>query len=151
MRYSKDMALALRLARRELRAGWRGFGVFLACLALGVAAVAGVGSLAASYGAGLAEDAAALLGGDLEAALSQRPATADERAALTGLGRVSHTVTLRVMARGAQGSPGRALATLQAVDDAYPLYGTVALTPQPASPPWARACSWERPAWKPPA
>jgi putative ABC transport system permease protein len=34
--------LASRLAWRELRSGVRGFGVFLACLALGVAAIAGV-------------------------------------------------------------------------------------------------------------
>jgi hypothetical protein len=32
----------LRLALRELRGGVRGFGVFLACLALGVAAIAGI-------------------------------------------------------------------------------------------------------------
>ena len=33
-------ALAARLARRELRAGARGFRIFIACLALGVAAIA---------------------------------------------------------------------------------------------------------------
>ena len=33
---------AFKLALRELRSGVRGFGVFLACLALGVAAIAGV-------------------------------------------------------------------------------------------------------------
>ena len=36
-------ALALRLAWRDLRGGFRGFGVFIACLALGVAAIAGQG------------------------------------------------------------------------------------------------------------
>ena len=34
--------LALSLARRELRGGVGGFGTFLACLALGVAAIAGI-------------------------------------------------------------------------------------------------------------
>ncbi len=37
-------ALAARLAHRELRGGARGFRIFIACLALGVAAIAAVGS-----------------------------------------------------------------------------------------------------------
>ncbi|EHJ47637.1 protein of unknown function DUF214 [Solidesulfovibrio carbinoliphilus subsp. oakridgensis] len=129
MQFFREMALAARLARRELRAGIRGFGVFLACLALGVAAVAGVKSLSASYGAGLAEDAAALLGGDLEATLPQRPASPEELAALAALGQTSHLVSMQVMVRAEAGPAKRTLATLRAVDDAYPLYGTVALSP----------------------
>ena len=38
--------LALRFAARELRSGVRGFGIFLASLALGVAAIAAAGSTA---------------------------------------------------------------------------------------------------------
>ena len=45
-------ANALRLARRELRGGLRGFRIFLACLALGVAAIAAVGSIRASSSGG---------------------------------------------------------------------------------------------------
>ncbi|MEE3035897.1 MAG: hypothetical protein VX329_01445 [Pseudomonadota bacterium] len=37
--------LAARLAFRELKGGIKGFRIFLACLALGVMAIAGVGSL----------------------------------------------------------------------------------------------------------
>ena len=37
--------VALRIARRELRGGIRGFYVFLACLALGAAAISAVGSV----------------------------------------------------------------------------------------------------------
>lgn len=121
--------LAVRLARRELRTGLRGFGVFLACLSIGVGAVAAVGSLAAAHRAGLTRDAASLLGGDLEATLSQRPAEPDELAALRALGQVSHLVSLQVMARRTAGPAKRALATLRAVDDAYPLYGQVVLSP----------------------
>ncbi|MDB5547065.1 MAG: putative transporter permease protein, partial [Tardiphaga sp.] len=36
-------ALPLRYALRELRSGLRGFYVFIACIALGVMAIAGVG------------------------------------------------------------------------------------------------------------
>ncbi len=42
------MRLAWALARRELRGGLRGFWVFLLCLALGVAAIAGVGMVRAA-------------------------------------------------------------------------------------------------------
>ena len=44
-------ALSLRYALRELRGGLRGFYVVIACIALGVMAIAGVGSVAASSSA----------------------------------------------------------------------------------------------------
>ena len=53
--------LALTLARREMRGGIRGFRVFIACLALGVAAIAGVGSLADGVTHGLRDDGRRLL------------------------------------------------------------------------------------------
>src|SRR6202042_1413629 len=49
-----DLLLPLRLAWRELRGGLRGFGVFIVCIALGVLAIAGVGSVAASLADGIA-------------------------------------------------------------------------------------------------
>src|SRR5260370_16575105 len=76
------MPLAWRLARRELRGGLRGFRIFLACLALGVAVIAGVGSLSAAVSAGLRADARAMLGGDIELHLVHRPATPQQRAYL---------------------------------------------------------------------
>ena len=45
--------LPLRFAARELRAGLRGFYVFIACIALGVMAMAAVGSLASGLAEGL--------------------------------------------------------------------------------------------------
>ena len=50
---SRAPSLALRYALRELRSGLRGFYVFIACIALGVMAIAGVGSVAASLSEGL--------------------------------------------------------------------------------------------------
>ena len=47
--------LAFRFALREMRGGLRGFRVFLACLALGVAAVAAVGSVKTAIEAGLSD------------------------------------------------------------------------------------------------
>ncbi len=117
----------LRLALRELRGGVRGFGVFIACIALGVTAIAGVGSFAQGLVDGLAREGRAILGGDLSFALIQREATPEERAFLNGLGDVSVAATLRAMARTADGRS--TLVEVKAVDGAYPLYGSVASDP----------------------
>ena len=117
-----------RLARRELRGGLRGLRVFLACLVLGVTAIAGIGSLAAAVVAGIKADARDLLGGDAEARLAYRPADAAESAFLADSGRVSEIATMRAMVR-TQNGDRRSLIELKAVDPAYPLYGAVALAP----------------------
>ena len=57
--------LTLRLAFRELRGGLSGFAVFLACIALGVAAIAGVASISRSLTDGLGREGKRILGGDL--------------------------------------------------------------------------------------
>lgn len=116
--------LALRLARRELRGGIRGFRIFLACLMLGVAAIAAVGSLAAGVRSGLETNARQLLGGDVELSFSQRATTPDEFAALTAAGTVSTVAEMRSMART---DNERILVELKAVDGAYPLIGDVTL------------------------
>ncbi len=119
---------AFRLACRELRGGIRGLRVFLACLVLGVTAIAGIGSLASSVIAGIKADARELLGGDVEARLTLRAADNAERAFLKESGRVSEIATMRAMVRTLDGSR-RSLIELKAVDPAYPLYGAVALSP----------------------
>jgi putative ABC transport system permease protein len=124
------LPLVLRFAWRELRGGLRGFGVFIACIALGVMAIAGVGSVAASLADGIAGAGQTLLGGDLSFALVQRQASDAERAFLDGHGTVSAAATLRAMARS--GSGEMALIEVKAVDGAYPLFGT--LTTDPAQP-----------------
>ena len=121
------LGLTLRLAVRELRAGLRGFHVFMACLALGVTAIAGVGSFARSLEAGLAGEGRTILGGDLAFTLVQREASAVERAFLDRRGKVSAAATMRAMARTGDGRTS--LVEMKAVDDAYPLYGAVATEP----------------------
>src|SRR4051794_15712768 len=120
---------ALRLAGRELRGGLHGFCVFLACLVLGVGAIAAIGSLRAAVEAGLRADARVLLGGDVSARLTLRPASAAERDFLASRGTLSETASLRAMARSLDGKR-RSLIELRAVDAAYPLYGTVTLRPE---------------------
>jgi putative ABC transport system permease protein len=125
-------ALPLRLALRELRAGLRGFYVFIACIALGVLAIAAVGSLSASLERGLARDGRTILGGDLSFLLSHREVSAPERAFLEQQGQVSVAATMRAMARTDDGRT--ALVELKAVDADYPLFGAVALDPALALP-----------------
>ncbi|MCR9222267.1 MAG: ABC transporter permease [Alphaproteobacteria bacterium] len=121
------LPLAWRIARRELRGGLKGFRVFLACLALGVAAIAAVGSVASGIEEGLRQDAKILLGGDVDLRLTHQAASAEQRAWLEAESeRVSHIVRLRAMAITADGEDRR-LVELKAVDDAYPLYGELAL------------------------
>jgi putative ABC transport system permease protein len=122
------LPLALRLARREMRGGLRGFGIFLACLTLGVAAIAGVGSLSAAVDAGLKGDARVVLGGDLEFHLINRPASEAQLAALRQGGALSEVEQMRAMARRPDGAR-RSLIELKAVDGAYPLYGAIGLSP----------------------
>ena len=67
--------VALRLARRELRSGTRGFRVFLLCLILGVAAIATVGSVRDAVQGAVADQGAVLLGGDAQMEFTYRYAT----------------------------------------------------------------------------
>jgi putative ABC transport system permease protein len=124
----RTASLPLRYALRELRSGLRGFYVFIACIALGVMAIAGVGSVAASLGEGLAREGRTLLGGDVAFSLIQREAKPDEVALLRSRGEVSVAATLRGMARTGDGR--LALVELKAVDNAYPMLGTVTLAPK---------------------
>lgn len=118
--------LSLRLGLRELRGGLRGFRLFVACLALGVAVIAGIGTLSASIVAGLERDGRMLLGGDIEFRLIHRPVNDAERAFLTQQGQVSESVQMRVMGHGLR-SNQRALVEIKAVDGLYPLYGAMQL------------------------
>lgn len=126
--HPSEWVLAYRLARRELRGGINGFRVFLACLALGVAAIAAVGSLSQGLLSGLQHDGRAILGGDVELRLIHRIATPEQRDWLSAkASRLSEVVELRSMARTQSGE--RRLVELKAVDQAYPLFGEARSAP----------------------
>ncbi len=114
----------LRVAIRDLRGDLRRFTILLACLALGVGTITLVGSVAAALQSGLVRDARTLLGADLEAVLSYRPATAEERAVFASLGRMGEVVEVQGRARGGSGS---AFLAIRAVDANYPMLGTVGI------------------------
>lgn len=121
------LPVAMRIARRELRGGLRGFRVFLACLALGVGAIAAVGSVRTAINDGLASEGAALLGGDAELRLTYRFATDDERDWMeANAAAVSEVVDFRSMAVAGD---ERSVSQVKGVDSAYPLVGTLQLDP----------------------
>ena len=124
----KSFSLALRFALREMRGGLAGFYIFLACIALGVAAIGGVNSVARSVSTGIASEGQSILGGDVSFALNQREATAEERAFIEKQGRMAESATMRSMARMPDGSD-QSLVEVKAVDAAYPLYGTLKAAP----------------------
>ncbi len=119
------------MAWRETRAGWRHFVAFFACVALGVAALVGVGSFAASLDGTLAREAKALMGGDLELR-SARPLEAATQARLRRLQADGATVTQVRELVGMARDPARGvtqLVELKVVEDAYPLYGRLETAP----------------------
>ncbi|WP_434733237.1 ABC transporter permease [Rhizobium sp. YTUHZ044] len=122
------VALAFRLALRELRGGIRGFYIFLACIALGTGAIAAVNSVSQSITDTIASQGQELLAGDVRFELNNRQATSQEMSFLQGLGTISVSTGLRSMARKPDGSD-QALVEVKAVDDAYPLYGRFVAEP----------------------
>lgn len=120
--------MILRLALRDLRGGLTGLRLLATCLFLGVAALAGVGSLTSAVLDGLADQGQAILGGDVQVEMNQREATVEEIAAFRAEGEVSHFTRMRAMA-----TPGRGgdpvLVELKGIDGLYPLYGDLRLRP----------------------
>ena len=126
---SARLGLAARFARRELRGGLSAFRVFLACLTLGIAALAAVGIVRTAIQAGLAAEGRAILGGDVQITATYRGATEAERAWIEGTAqRLSEIVDFRSMltTEGPDGTE-RALTQAKAVDGAYPMVGAVTL------------------------
>lgn len=122
-----SLAVAARIARRELRGGLSGFRIFLLCLALGVGAIAAVGMVRTAIERGLAAQGAVLLGGDAAMTFTYRMPSEDERAwAAARAVATSVIVDFRSMATAGE---ERGLTQVKAVDDAYPLTGTVGLEP----------------------
>lgn len=121
------MSLSFRIARRELRGGLAGFRVFLACLALGVAAIAAVGTLRGGIQAGLQDQGSVILGGDAEMRFTYRAADATERAFMDGIATaVSEVYDFRSMALV---QDDQALTQIKAVDGNWPLVGQAVLDP----------------------
>ena len=99
----------------------------IACLALGVASVAGVGSVATALKAGLKAEGRVLLGGDVDLMFTHRQASVEQLNWLReNSNAVSLATELRTMARRLDGIKQR-LVELKGVDHIYPLYGKLHL------------------------
>ena len=109
-----------------MRGGLKGFRVFLACLMLGVASIAAVGSLASAILEGIRENGQELLGGDVEVQSQHGDLGQQAQAYLATQGMVTRVVEMRAMGRAVE-KDSRTLIQLKAVDSAYPLYGKLTL------------------------
>ncbi len=121
------MNLALRLARREMRSGLAGFRLFIACLALGVAAIAGILSFSRAVEEGLRADAREILGGDVAISLLYREATPEQVEFMKGRGVLTRWIDSRAMARPTKPDGRPTLVQMKAVEPGYPLYGAIEL------------------------
>lgn len=122
----RPYSLMVRFAAREMRAGLGGFWIFIACIALGVGVITGVGALTDALLNGFAAQGRQLLGGDVTLRRVHQRASPEERAVMTRLGRISEMATMRSMARLPDGAD-QALVEIKAVDAVYPLLGGLRL------------------------
>jgi putative ABC transport system permease protein len=119
------------MAWRETRGAWRHVALFVACIALGVAALVGVGTFASNLERTLGREARALMGGDIELRSARPLGDAAERE-LERLRNDGATTTeireLAGMARNPRNG-GSLLVELKAVGARYPLYGRIETVP----------------------
>ncbi len=121
-----ELAVALRLALRELRGGLSGFYVFIACIALGVGAIAGVNSVSRALTNGISSEGRVILGGDIAFSFVHREASPEELRYFQSKGQVGAIASMRAMVQRADGTD-EALVELKAVDPSYPHGGTLLL------------------------
>ena len=120
--------IPIKLAFRDLRGGISSFRIFITCLILGVAAISGVGSISKAMNAGITKDSQRLVGGDFSIQLTHRPISSKANEYIKKIGRVSSIHNMRAMAKTDK-SDRRTLIELKAIDNAYPLYGQIKLSP----------------------
>jgi putative ABC transport system permease protein len=119
---------------RESRGSRGRLAFFIACLAVGVAAVVAVAGLSASLDDGIRSEARQLLAADL-AIESRRPIPKDLNLAAAGLAGaertdLQETVTVVAAPPNAAGAPGRSqLVELKVVNGDYPFYGKLEIDP----------------------
>jgi putative ABC transport system permease protein len=124
---ARGRAPTMRFALRDLRGGLAGLRIFLLCIALGVAAIVGVESLALALNDGIGREGRVILGGDASFALIHRRLSADEQRFLEAHGSLSTVATVRGMARAASGDA--ALIEIKAVEPDWPRIGQAVLAP----------------------
>lgn len=151
------LPISFLMAWREIRGSWRQFVFFLACLAVGVGAVVGIELFATNVESLILRDARSLLGGDLEIraahqlsesgretldSLRERNVEVTHVRELVGMAAVPMENRSQpldddcpspcTLSQGEREFDAQAtqLVELKAVEERYPLYGQVEMTPQ---------------------
>ena len=119
----------MRIAVLDLRGDARRFIILLACLALGVGAIAAVLSVGAALQSAVDRDARVILGGDIEVRSRGTDITPEQTDAIAALGQTARVLDLNARASANDAS---LLLSLRAVNDSYPLLGAVTLGPEAA-------------------
>ena len=123
----------LRNSVREIRGGLRSFRVFLTCLALGAMALSAISSIKKSINVGLTEKSVEVLGGDISIKLTYRFANDSELNFFSTKSESFSEVTdFRSMASVVKDGKtlDSSLIRVKGVDNRYPLYGEIKLTPE---------------------
>ena len=142
-----SISLYLRLLARESRGSLKRFAFFVACLAVGVAAVVSVAGLSAALAEGVRREARQLLAADVSiSSLRPLPDELDELLDLRPeLQRteIKELVTMAAVARSSGGVGSSQLVELKVVEGPYPFYGVLEI--EPAGPLSSTASSGSRP------
>lgn len=121
-------SIAFRLAWRDLKGGLKGFQIFIACIALGVASIVAIGSTARSVSESLIREGRTILGGDVSFSLIHRELAPPEQRWLASQGRVSSLAVMRAMARAE--NEQTTLVEVKAVESTYPVVGRLRTEPE---------------------
>ena len=125
------MTFVVRMALREIRASWKRLLFFFVCIAVGVASIVAIRSVIQSVREGLTREARAMTGADV-VVRSDRPigdavrAAVDRERAGGRVGIVAEAVEMATMVRPSSATTTR-MVELRAVQEAFPLYGTMTL------------------------
>lgn len=113
---------AARVGLKEMAGDWARFSLLIICLAVGTALIAGVSAVSSAITRAVDQNAALLMGGDLEFTRSDRAATPAELAILEQAGTLASVIETNL---GAESMSGEAFVDLVAAGPGYPLLGGV--------------------------
>ncbi|MFD1254540.1 ABC transporter permease YtrF precursor [Devosia equisanguinis] len=116
----RAMIAAARVGLIEMAGDWKRFWLLILCLAVGTALIAGVSSVSGAITRAVDQNAAVLMGGDLELTRSDRAANADELALFERFGRVAALTETNL---SAESDTSEAFVDLVAAGPGYPLLG----------------------------
>lgn len=118
----RALLAAARVGLKEMAGDWARFSLLIICLAVGTALIAGVSAVSSAITRAVDQNAAMLMGGDLEFTRSDRAANASELAILEQAGTLASVVETNL---GAESFTGEAFVDLVAAGPGYPLLGGV--------------------------